>query len=123
MAWLSFIELDKAVVHVIRLTSFLDYGFSVSAQVKRDGLAITVERRGTSSGIALRHLSRPQLHVQSAKALPPFGTLADGASVLGPINHEPEGHKPTSHPWNTAPYLPLIRTVSQVQLQVRHLRS
>ena len=29
------------------------------AQVKRDGLAITVERRGTSSGIALRHLSRP----------------------------------------------------------------
>ena len=37
------------------------------AQVKRDGLAITVERRGTSSGIALRHLSRPQLHVQSAK--------------------------------------------------------
>ena len=36
-------------------------------QVKRDGLAITVERRGTSSGIALRHLSRPQLHVWSAK--------------------------------------------------------
>ena len=33
------------------------------AQVKRDGLAITVERRGTSSGIALRHLSRPRLHV------------------------------------------------------------
>ena len=33
------------------------------AQVKRDGLAITVERRGTSSGIALRHLSRPWLHV------------------------------------------------------------
>ena len=30
-AWLSFIELDKAVVHVIRLTSFCDYGFSVSA--------------------------------------------------------------------------------------------
>ena len=29
------------------------------AQVKRDGLAITVERRGTSSGIALRLLSHP----------------------------------------------------------------
>ena len=28
-------------------------------QVKRDGLAITVERRGTSSGIALRHLNHP----------------------------------------------------------------
>ena len=32
---------------------------SRGTQVKRDGLAITVERRGTSSGIALRHLSRP----------------------------------------------------------------
>ena len=31
MAWLSFIELDKAVVCVIRLASFHDYGFSVSA--------------------------------------------------------------------------------------------
>ena len=35
--------------------------------MKRDRLAITVERRGTSSGIALRHLTRPQLHVWSAK--------------------------------------------------------
>ena len=33
--------------------------------MKRDGFAITVERRGISSGIALRHLSRP--HVRSAK--------------------------------------------------------
>ena len=30
-AWFGFIELDKAVVHVIRLTSFLYYGFIVSA--------------------------------------------------------------------------------------------
>ena len=36
-------------------------------QVKRDGLAITVERRGISSGIALRHLSCPRLHVWSAR--------------------------------------------------------
>ena len=36
-------------------------------QVKRDGVAITVERKGISSGIALRHLSHPQLHVGSAK--------------------------------------------------------
>ena len=35
--------------------------------MKRDGLAITVERRGTSSRIALRHLSSPRLHVRSAK--------------------------------------------------------
>ena len=32
--------------------------------MKRDGLATTVERRGTSRGIALRHLSRPRLHVK-----------------------------------------------------------
>ena len=38
---------------------------SRETQVKRDGLATTVERRGTSSGIALRHLSRPRLHVRS----------------------------------------------------------
>ena len=39
----------------------------MGTKVKRDRLAITVERRGTSSGIALRHLTRPQLHVWSAK--------------------------------------------------------
>ena len=32
-------------------------------QVKGDGLAISVERRSASSGIALRHLRGPQLHV------------------------------------------------------------
>ena len=36
-------------------------------QMKRDGVAITVERRGISSRIALRHLSHPGLHVRSAK--------------------------------------------------------
>ena len=35
--------------------------------MKRDGLAIAVERRGTSSRIALRPLSSPWLHVWSAK--------------------------------------------------------
>ena len=34
--------------------------------MKRDGLAIAVERRGISSGIALRHLSCPRLPVRSA---------------------------------------------------------
>ena len=37
------------------------------AQVKRDELVITEERRGVSSQIALRHLSCPRLHVLSAK--------------------------------------------------------
>ena len=37
------------------------------AQVKRDGLAITVERRDTSSRIALRHLSHPRLPVWSVR--------------------------------------------------------
>ena len=36
-------------------------------QVKRGGLVITVERRGISSGIALRHLSCAWLHVQSVQ--------------------------------------------------------
>ena len=35
--------------------------------MKRDGLATTVERRDTSSRIALRHLGHPQFHVWSAK--------------------------------------------------------
>ena len=35
--------------------------------VKRDGLVTTMERRGISSGIALRHLSCPWLHVRSAR--------------------------------------------------------
>ena len=34
--------------------------------MKRDGLVITVEKRGISSKIALRYLSCPWLHVQSA---------------------------------------------------------
>ena len=36
-------------------------------QVKRDGLAISVEKGDTSSRITLRHLIHPQLHEQSAK--------------------------------------------------------
>ena len=52
-------------------------------QVKRDGLAITVERRGTPSGIALRHLSRPQLHVQSAKDHTGGETAPRGVSPRG----------------------------------------
>ena len=35
--------------------------------MKRDGLAINVKRRGTSSRIALRHLSHPRLPVWSVR--------------------------------------------------------
>ena len=52
-------------------------------QVKRDGLAITVERRGTSSGIALRQLSRPQLHIQSAKDHTGRETAPRGVGLRG----------------------------------------
>ena len=52
-------------------------------QVKRDGLAITVERRGTSSGIALRHLSRPRLHVRSAKDHTGRETAPRGVGLRG----------------------------------------
>ena len=51
--------------------------------MKRDGLAITVERRGTSSGIALKHLSHPQLHVQSAKDHTGRETVPKGIGFRG----------------------------------------
>ena len=35
--------------------------------MKRDGLAITVERSGISSEVALRHLSRARLPIKSAR--------------------------------------------------------
>ena len=37
--------------------------------MKRDELAIAVERRGTSSGIALRHLGSPWLYVWSQRTI------------------------------------------------------
>ena len=40
---------------------------SRGTQVKKDRLAITVERRGISSEVALRHLSCSLLPVQSVK--------------------------------------------------------
>ena len=51
--------------------------------MKRDGLAITVERRGTSSGIALRHLSRPRLHDWSAKDHTGRETALRGVGLWG----------------------------------------
>lgn len=36
-------------------------------QVKRDGLVVTVARRVIASGIALKFLSCPRLHIRSAK--------------------------------------------------------
>ena len=52
-------------------------------QVKKDGLAITVEKRGTSSGIALRHLSRPRLRVPSAKDHTGRETASRGVGFRG----------------------------------------
>ena len=53
------------------------------AQVKRDMLAITVERRGTSSRIAFRHLSRPRLQVRSAKDHTGIETAPRGIGFRG----------------------------------------
>ena len=53
------------------------------SQVKRDGLAITVERRGTSRGIALRHLSCPRLHIRSAKDHTGRETAPRGVGLWG----------------------------------------
>ena len=51
--------------------------------MKRDGLAITVERRGTSHRITLRHLSHPRLHVQSAKDHTGRETAPRGVDLQG----------------------------------------
>ena len=52
-------------------------------QVKRDGLAITVKRRDTSGEIALRHLSRPWLHVRSTKDHTGRDTSPNGVGLWG----------------------------------------
>ena len=50
--------------------------------MKRGGLAVAVERRGISSGVALRPLSRPRLCVRSARDQP-GGETAPEAWVSG----------------------------------------
>ena len=51
--------------------------------MKGDGLAIAVERRGISSGIALRPLSRPRLHVRSARDHPGGEPAPRGGGLRG----------------------------------------
>ena len=51
--------------------------------MKKDGLAITVERRGTSIGMALRHLSHPRLHVWSARDRTGGETASRGVGPRG----------------------------------------
>ena len=51
--------------------------------MKRDGLAVAVERRGISSGVALRHLSSPRLHVQSARDHTGGETAPRGVGLRG----------------------------------------
>ena len=63
---------EKAEALTMAMKTFLKQPEKMprGTQVKRDGLAIAVERRGISSGIALRHLSRPPPHVLSARDHP-----------------------------------------------------
>ena len=66
--------------------------------MKRNGHAITVERRGTSSGIALRHLSCTQLHVLSAKdhtgrETAPRGIGFRGQTLKTIRNHVQQGER------------------------------
>ena len=51
--------------------------------VKMDGVAIIVERRGTWSRIALRHLGRPQLHFQSTRDYIGRQTVPSGVGFRG----------------------------------------
>ena len=57
----------EAVTMTFKSTLKLPEKLPRGTHVKMDGLDITVERRGTSSRIALGCLSLPQLHVRSAK--------------------------------------------------------
>ena len=67
--WLSFIELDQAVVRVIRLTSFCDYGFSPpfsgSRRAKRSHSMFKV-RRGGGEEIPLVQGKEQWLHFAGA---------------------------------------------------------
>ena len=67
-------------------------------QVKRDGLVITVERRGISSRIALRHLSHHWLHVQSAKDHTGEETTLSGVGIRSQV---PGGPHTSPNPNNT----------------------
>ena len=72
--------LAKAVKTVLKE---LEKDAQRGTQVNRDGLAIAVERRGTSSGTALRHLSLPRLLVRSAKGRTGGETAPRGRGLRG----------------------------------------
>ena len=76
---------EKVEAFAMAMKNFLKQSEKMprGTQVKRDGLAITVERRGTSSGIALRHLSHPLLHVWSAKDHTGRETAPRGVGLWG----------------------------------------
>ena len=80
--------------------------------MKRDVLAIAVERRGISSGIALRHPSRPRLHVQSAKDHPGGETAPRGVGLrdltLKTIRTEGARGSPTQAPVLITPEEPQV---------------
>ena len=75
---------------------------SRGTQVKRDGLVITVEKRGISSKIALRYLSCPWLHVQSAGDHTGEETALQGVGPRGGISRQ-SGLKVPRGP-HTSPY-------------------
>ena len=82
-------------------------------QVKRDGIAITVERRGTSRGIALRHLRHPWLHVQSAKDHTGRETAPRGVGFTSRISRQ-SGMKVPRGP----PQAPVLITPEEPQVLI-----
>ena len=98
MAWLSFIELDKAVVHVIRWLVFCDYHFSVSAlwclsQHLQSYLHFSFLERGVS------------LHGCSRKAQPLLLTLDKGYLFTAAPPDLERGVAPLGSPAPTQPPL------------------
>ena len=81
--------------------------------MKRDGIAITVERRGTSRGIALRHLRHPWLHVQSAKDHTGRETAPRGVGFTSRISRQ-SGMKVPRGP----PQAPVLITPEEPQVLI-----
>ena len=88
-------------------------------QVKRDGLVITVERRGISSGIAFRHLSHHWLHVQSAKDHTGEETTLSGVAIRSQVPGGPHTSPNPNNTWGTPGINNCAGPISQFLLDTR----
>ena len=74
-----------------------------------EGLVITVESKGISSGIALRLLSHPRLHVSSAK---------DHTGRDCPLRFRPQGSDSQDNPDRRCPGVPILITPEEPKVLI-----